>query len=136
MNESLVMNKNRGNIKKTIDNGDFLQIDNWCNREYCGIDTYDRYQRNLQTQPSDWLWRTKRIKYNFNNDGYRCPEWENIDWSASIILFNGSGTTGMVSKLLGRSATLIELNPLYIKIAENRIEQANPSLDSNLFTYK
>ena len=49
MNESLVMNKNRGNIKKTIDNGDFLQIDNWCNREYSGSDTYDRYQRNLQT---------------------------------------------------------------------------------------
>lgn len=50
--------------------------------------------------------------------------------------FGGSGTTGMVSDLLGRDATLIELNPAYIKIAENRIEQANPSLDKDLFKFE
>ena len=49
--------------------------------------------------------------------------------------FGGSGTTGMVSDLLGRNATLIELNPEYIKIAENRIEQANPRLNSDMFKF-
>jgi DNA modification methylase len=34
--------------------------------------------------------------------------------------FGGSGTTGMVAMELGRKAVLIELNPDYIKIAENR----------------
>ena len=34
--------------------------------------------------------------------------------------FGGSGTTGMVALELGRSATLIELNPEYIKLAEKR----------------
>jgi DNA modification methylase len=35
--------------------------------------------------------------------------------------FGGAGTTGMVSDRLGRDAILIELNPEYAAIAENRI---------------
>ena len=50
--------------------------------------------------------------------------------------FGGSGTTGMVSEQLGRNATLIELNPEYIKIAENRISHANPKLDSDMFIFE
>lgn len=34
--------------------------------------------------------------------------------------FSGSGTTGMVSIELGRSAILIELNPEYVKLAQSR----------------
>lgn len=34
--------------------------------------------------------------------------------------FSGSGTTGMVSIELGRSAILIELNPEYLKLAQSR----------------
>ena len=47
--------------------------------------------------------------------------------------WGGSATSGMVSDLSGRNATLREVNPDYIKIAENRIEQANPQLDKDLF---
>jgi len=36
--------------------------------------------------------------------------------------FGGSGTTGVVAANLGRNATLIELNPEYVKIAEERIK--------------
>jgi site-specific DNA-methyltransferase (adenine-specific) len=34
--------------------------------------------------------------------------------------FGGSGTVGQVSLELGRSAVLIELNPDYVKLAQNR----------------
>jgi DNA modification methylase len=34
--------------------------------------------------------------------------------------FGGSGTTGMVALELGRKAVLIELNPEYVKLADNR----------------
>lgn len=34
--------------------------------------------------------------------------------------FAGSGTTGMVALELGRKATLIELNPDYVKLIEQR----------------
>lgn len=36
--------------------------------------------------------------------------------------FGGAGTTGMVADRLGRNAVLIELNPAYISIAQNRIQ--------------
>lgn len=50
-----------------------------------------------------------------------CPE-------GGIVLdpFSGSGTTGVVSLKLNRKFVGIELNPEYIKIAENRL---NPILD-------
>jgi len=37
--------------------------------------------------------------------------------------FGGSGTTGIVSKLLNRKSIMSELNPEYIKIAKKRIEK-------------
>ena len=47
--------------------------------------------------------------------------------------FGGSGTTGLVANNLGRNATLIELNPQYINIAEDRIDPPQSRLDPNLF---
>lgn len=35
--------------------------------------------------------------------------------------FGGAGTTGLVARNLGRSATLIELNPDYAEMARRRI---------------
>ena len=40
--------------------------------------------------------------------------------------FGGAGTTGLVAARLGRSATLIELNPEYAAIALRRIDRENP----------
>ena len=50
--------------------------------------------------------------------------------------FGGSGTTGYVANKLGRNATLIELNPEYINLAEERIDPPEQRLDSNLFTFE
>lgn len=50
--------------------------------------------------------------------------------------FGGSGTTGYVADKLGRNATLIELNPEYINLAEERIDPPEQRLDSNLFTFE
>ena len=35
--------------------------------------------------------------------------------------FGGAGTTGLVADRLGRNAILIELNPQYAEMAENRL---------------
>lgn len=35
--------------------------------------------------------------------------------------FGGAGTTGLVAQRHGRHATLIELNPKYVAIAEKRL---------------
>ena len=47
-----------------------------------------------------------------------CPENGTV-----LDPFGGAGTTGIVSALNNRNAILIELNPEYIKIAEDRIEK-------------
>ena len=50
----------------------------------------------------------------------KCP----LDRIPSRVLdpFGGSGTTGFVADILGRDATLIELNPEYIQLAKERIK--------------
>lgn len=40
--------------------------------------------------------------------------------------FGGAGTTGLVAQRLGRSATLIELNPTYAAMARKRIDDDAP----------
>ena len=40
--------------------------------------------------------------------------------------FGGAGTTGLVADRLGRSATLIELNPAYRDMASNRVQDDSP----------
>jgi DNA modification methylase len=47
------------------------------------------------------------------------------EFKSGVVLdpFGGSGTTGIVSALNNRNAILIELNPEYIKIAEDRINK-------------
>ena len=49
------------------------------------------------------------------------------DWV--IDPFGGSGTTTIVCESLGRNSILLELNPEYVDIARNRIQQAEQSLN-------
>ena len=58
-----------------------------------------------------------------------CPE-------NGIVLdpFAGAGTVGLVCKKLNREAILIELNPDYIEIAKNRINENNNSLQTESST--
>ncbi len=48
-----------------------------------------------------------------------CPDGGHV-----LDIFGGAGTTGLVSMAMGRSCTLIELNPVYAEIAKQRIEGA------------
>ena len=49
----------------------------------------------------------------------------NADFKPGVVLdpFGGAGTTGIVAKSLNRQAILIELNPEYIEIAQNRMNK-------------
>jgi len=53
-----------------------------------------------------------------------------VSFKPGVVLdpFGGSGTTGLVAKANNRQAILIELNPEYIKLAEDRLEQELGSL--------
>lgn len=62
--------------------------------KWWSCDTERRFKINLAKQPSDWHYRTKEVTYNVNSGGYRCPEWNQIDWANSIVIFGCSETFG------------------------------------------
>jgi hypothetical protein len=57
-------------------------------------DDEENLKENLKTMPLDWKYRSKPVTYTLNSDGYRAPEWDQIDWKNSIILFGCSCTYG------------------------------------------
>jgi len=64
--------------------------------EFGGLDSKARYANNLindvefRTQ-----WFDHPVSYRLNSDYYRCPEWEDIDWSESVVLFGDSWAFGL-----------------------------------------
>lgn len=58
-------------------------------------DQKDLFERNLKELPLDWPWRTKKIQYWLNSQFYRAPEWQDVDWSNSYLIFGCSQTFGV-----------------------------------------
>lgn len=58
--------------------------------DFYGTDSRELFEHNLRVQPEDWIWRNKQVHYTINSQGYRCPEFETIDWSNSILMFGCS----------------------------------------------
>ena len=59
------------------------------------IDSPALYLKNLKEQAKDWPWRDRSIEYSLNSQGYRSPEFDQIDWSNSIVCFGCSMTFGI-----------------------------------------
>jgi hypothetical protein len=62
---------------------------------YCFGDTRDFHHKNIVSQPKDWPWRSRVVNYTLNTQGFRCPEFDSIDWANSIVCFGCSMTFGM-----------------------------------------
>jgi hypothetical protein len=65
------------------------------NERFVALDSEELYQLNLRKQPEDWLWRHTSIRYTMNSQLYRCPEFNCIDWSNSILMFGCSYVYGV-----------------------------------------
>jgi hypothetical protein len=63
--------------------------------DWFSYDDQATYEANLKTQPADWEWRTRRVRYTVNSQHYRCPEWSDIDWSNSILMLGCSMVFGL-----------------------------------------
>lgn len=72
-----------------------LELENRNGELWSGGDTPSKYQRNLDLQPDNWIWRTKQVTYTLNKQKYRAPEWDTVDWSNSIIFFGDSMVYGV-----------------------------------------
>lgn len=58
----------------------------------------ERFIKELQSQPLDWIYRTETITYKYNSNGHRCVEIDELE--QDYILFTGcSHTEGVGLKL-------------------------------------
>lgn len=66
-----------------------------CVSGFYGLDSAANLQRELQLQPDNWYYRNKEVTYTLNSQGYRAPEWEDVDWENSILFMGGSQIFGV-----------------------------------------
>lgn len=53
------------------------------------------YRENLARQPESWYYRHHPVRYTWNSNGYRCPEWSLIDWASSHVIMGCSYALGV-----------------------------------------
>lgn len=58
-------------------------------------DNEENFKKNLKQFPLNWPWRTKKIQYILNSQYYRAPEWHQVDWNNSYLIFGCSETFGV-----------------------------------------
>lgn len=68
---------------------------NAISNKFSSSDSYDLFKKNLKTQPADWHYRTKDVRYDGNSNGYRANEWDTIDWPSTVVIFGCSCTVGV-----------------------------------------
>jgi hypothetical protein len=62
--------------------------------DFLSTDERDDFRLNLTTQPMNWHYRTQAVKYVMNQNYYRAPEWDAVDWQNSIVVFGCSHVFG------------------------------------------
>jgi len=76
----------------TVDRYKQQQVHFW------GADTEHLYNENLRKLPKDhkWrIWENKTLTYTVNRQNYRCKNWDEIDWTNSILIFGCSNVFGV-----------------------------------------
>ena len=63
--------------------------------KFADYDSPDRFLKNKQAMPADWHYAHKMVSYSTNSSGYRAPEWDDIDWKESVVIFGCSNVTGI-----------------------------------------
>lgn len=58
------------------------------------MDNTTKLEENKLQQPNSWRYHTDVVTYAFNSQGYRCPEFDKVDWNNSIVLFGCSMAMG------------------------------------------
>jgi hypothetical protein len=58
-------------------------------------DSAKLFSDNLQKQDASWKYRTKEVTYGLNNQSYRAPEWNTIDWENSAVILGCSNVFGI-----------------------------------------
>jgi hypothetical protein len=61
---------------------------------FLSIEEKDTYEKNKKKLGKTWQYFDKKVLYNLNNNFYRAPEWDTIDWKESVVVFGCSHVFG------------------------------------------
>lgn len=75
--------------------------------DFYGIDSKELLEKNLKEQPLDWYWRNRPIWYDVNSQGYRCQEFDNIDWNNSTLIIGDSYVFGLGLDVASTTADIL-----------------------------
>lgn len=73
----------------------FLINDSHTTDKFSGTDSEDLFEKNLKSQPDDWYYRHNPVRYTVNSLKYRAPEFKDIDWKNSVVVFGCSFVFGV-----------------------------------------
>ena len=79
---------------RTDSKGEYENVGNPQVKSFAGADTEKLFKENLKTQPKDWYYRTNSVTYKLNSFGYRAPEFKDIKWEDSVVMFGCSNVFG------------------------------------------
>lgn len=68
-------------------------VDNYSN--FSSTDSEELYRSNLARLSGDWYWNGRPLSYSLNSQRYRAPEWDQCDWTNSILIFGCSLAYGI-----------------------------------------
>jgi hypothetical protein len=69
-------------------NGNFVGYKPNTVSKFCGSDNEEKLNKHLKVHTEDWYYRNVDITYNYNKNGHRCKNIEEIDLD-NYILFSG-----------------------------------------------
>jgi hypothetical protein len=78
-------------IKKNI----FLYNSSDTNKLWQETDSKKNFKKNKKKLGDSWHYANKEVYYNFNSNGYRTKEFNNINWGESIVIFGCSLVFGV-----------------------------------------
>lgn len=58
-------------------------------------DNQEKFEKSKRVMGKKWKYCKKPVTYTVNKHGFRCPDWDQIDWKNSIVLFGCSCTYGI-----------------------------------------
>lgn len=61
---------------------------------FLSVEEKNDYEKNCKKLGASWHYYNKSIKYDLNKNFYRAPEWNDIDWKESIVVFGCSHVFG------------------------------------------
>ena len=86
---------NNSQVKLTDSSSISLDDNNQIDLRWCCGDMPEEYEEQLKKQPKDWFWRDREVRYMCNWNGYRARDWEDYDWSESIVVLGCSMAYGV-----------------------------------------